>query len=60
VSLSSESTDTAEVAIVGAGVIGVTTAYYLSKLGRRVVAIEKEMGRGRGVGEVACWPVLLG
>jgi glycerol-3-phosphate dehydrogenase len=49
VSLSSESTDTVDVAIVGAGVIGVTIAYHLSKLGRRVVVIEKEMGPGRGV-----------
>jgi glycerol-3-phosphate dehydrogenase len=38
-----------DVAIVGAGVIGLAIAYHLSKLGRRVVVIEKEMDPGRGV-----------
>lgn len=41
--------DEADVAVVGAGIIGLTIAYRLSKLGRRVVVIEKETEPGRGV-----------
>jgi len=39
----------ADVAIVGAGIIGLTIAYRLSKAGRRVVVIEKEAEPGMGV-----------
>jgi glycerol-3-phosphate dehydrogenase len=38
-----------DVAIVGAGVVGLATAYHLSKLGRKVVVVEKEADAGRGV-----------
>jgi glycerol-3-phosphate dehydrogenase len=39
----------AEVAVIGAGVVGLTIAYRLSKLGRKVVVIEKEREPGLGV-----------
>ena len=39
----------ADVAVVGAGVVGLTIAYHLSRAGRRVVVIEKEKEAGRGV-----------
>lgn len=39
----------ADVAVVGSGVIGLTIAYRLSKLGKRVLVIEKEEGPGRGI-----------
>ncbi|MDG7016465.1 MAG: FAD-dependent oxidoreductase [Nitrososphaerota archaeon] len=38
-----------DVAIVGAGVVGLTIAYRLSKLGKRVIVLEKEEDAGRGV-----------
>jgi len=39
----------AEVAVVGAGVVGLFVAHRLAKDGRKVVIIEKEPGPGRGV-----------
>jgi glycerol-3-phosphate dehydrogenase len=44
-----EGTRIEDVAIVGAGVVGLVIAYHLSKLGRKVVVIEKEADVGRGV-----------
>lgn len=41
--------DTVDVAIVGAGVIGLAIAHRLSKLGKRVVVVEKEPDVGMGV-----------
>ncbi len=38
-----------DVAIVGAGVVGLAIAYSLSKLGKRVTVIEKEANAGMGV-----------
>ena len=38
-----------DVVVVGAGVVGLTIAYRLSKLGKRVVVIEKEASPGTGV-----------
>lgn len=38
-----------DVAVVGAGVVGLTVAHRLSKLGKRVLVIEKEEGPGLGV-----------
>jgi len=45
----SDAADTVDVAVIGAGVVGLFVAYRLSKLGKRVVVIEKENGGGRGV-----------
>ena len=39
----------ADVAIIGAGIVGLTIAHRLSKLGRRVFVIEKEDVAGKGV-----------
>jgi len=41
--------DAVDVAVVGAGVIGLVIAHRLSKLGKRVVIIEKQAEPGRGV-----------
>jgi len=45
----SSGADAADVAIVGAGVVGLAIAHRLSKLGKRVVVIEKQAGPGKGV-----------
>ena len=39
----------ADVGVIGAGVVGLFVAYQLSKLGRRVVVIEKQEAPGMGV-----------
>jgi glycerol-3-phosphate dehydrogenase len=39
----------ADVAVIGAGIIGLTIAYRLPKAGRRVVVIEKGVDSGKGV-----------
>jgi sarcosine oxidase subunit beta len=50
----SGNTQTADVVIVGAGIVGCSTAYYLAKRGAKVVVVEKEhvaheaSGRNRG------------
>jgi glycerol-3-phosphate dehydrogenase len=44
-----ESADIADVAVVGAGVVGLAIAHQLSKSGKRVVVIEKRVDPGRGV-----------
>ncbi len=44
-----DTSESVDVAVVGAGVVGLQVAYRLSKLGRKVVVIEKEMDAGRGV-----------
>lgn len=41
--------DTFDVAIVGAGIIGLMVAYRLSGQGKRICVLEKEEGPGRGV-----------
>ena len=38
-----------DVAIVGAGIVGLTIAYRLSNLNKRVLVIEKEMEPGKGI-----------
>jgi glycerol-3-phosphate dehydrogenase len=45
----SKSEDVADVAVVGAGIVGLAIAYHLSKLGRHIVVIEKRAGPGEGV-----------
>jgi len=45
----SDATHTVDVAVIGAGVVGLFVAYRLSKLGKKVVVIEKEVEAGRGV-----------
>jgi glycerol-3-phosphate dehydrogenase len=44
-----DTSEVVDVAVVGAGVVGLHVAYRLSKLGRKVVVIEKEMDAGKGV-----------
>jgi len=39
----------AEVAVIGAGIIGLTIAYRLASLNKRVLVIEKEQEPGRGI-----------
>lgn len=46
---SSSNAEAADAAIVGAGVVGLAVAYRLSKLGKRVVVVEKEASPGTGV-----------
>ena len=41
--------ETFDVAIVGAGIVGLMVAYRLTKSGRRVCVLEREEGPGRGV-----------
>ena len=41
-------TETADVVVVGAGVIGASTAFELAKTGRRVVVVDKMPGPGQG------------
>jgi glycerol-3-phosphate dehydrogenase len=41
--------DSFDVAVIGAGVVGLHVAYRLSKSGRKVVVIEKETDAGKGV-----------
>jgi len=38
-----------DIAIIGAGIVGLTVAYRLSNLNRRILVIENEMEPGRGV-----------
>ncbi len=47
--LLAEGPEEADVAVIGAGVVGLAVAYRLSKLSRRVQVIEKEAEPGRGV-----------
>ena len=43
------SSEEADVAVVGAGIVGLTVAYRLAKAQKRVVVIEKEAEAGTGV-----------
>jgi len=45
----SEDNDIFDVAVVGAGIVGLVVAHRLSKTGRRVCVLEKDQGPGRGV-----------
>ena len=45
----SPGSEASEVAVIGAGVVGLAVAYRLSKAGRRVTVIDKEPGPGKGV-----------
>lgn len=45
----SEGAGGSDVAIVGAGIVGLNIAYRLSRLGRKVVVLDKEDGPGMGV-----------
>ena len=45
----SRSAEPSEIAIIGAGIVGLTMAYRLSRLGRNVVVMDKENGPGLGV-----------
>ena len=38
----------ADVAVIGAGVVGASVAFHLAKLGRKVVVLERGLGRGEG------------
>ena len=47
--MNSGKSEVVDVAIIGAGIVGLTIAYRLSKLGKRVLVIEKEKDPGRGI-----------
>ncbi|MDG6910425.1 MAG: FAD-dependent oxidoreductase [Nitrososphaerota archaeon] len=49
VELSAQRPEEADVAVIGAGVVGLAVAYRLSKVSKRVVVIEKEAEPGKGV-----------
>ena len=47
--MSSDKSEVVDVAIIGAGIIGLTVAYHLSNLNKRVLVIEKEQEPGKGI-----------
>ena len=47
--MSSDKSEVVDVAIIGAGIIGLTVAYHLSNLNKRVLVIEKEPEPGKGI-----------
>jgi glycerol-3-phosphate dehydrogenase len=47
--MSSSKSEDVDVAIIGAGIIGLTLAYRLSNLNKRVLVIEKEQEPGKGI-----------
>ena len=47
--MSTGPSEVVDVAIIGAGIVGLTIAYRLSNLDKRVLVIEKDMEPGRGV-----------
>jgi glycine/D-amino acid oxidase-like deaminating enzyme len=47
-------TQTADVVVIGAGILGAPTAYQLAKAGRKVVVVDREHGPGYGTTSNSC------